>query len=61
MLGWKYLCSLLAGNLTIKQIEERVANILKINAVGIISPFPEVGIDVDKPSDLQLVTEVLSN
>lgn len=61
MLGWKYLFHLIRGQLTIRQIEEQVARMLKIKAVGVISTFPEVGIDVDKPSDLHLVTEVLSN
>jgi GTP:adenosylcobinamide-phosphate guanylyltransferase len=61
MLGWKYLFYLVMGRLTIGQIEEQVARILKIQAVGVISAFPEVGIDVDKPSDFDLVNKVLSN
>ncbi len=61
MVGWKFLYYLFTGKLTIKQIEARVAKMLKIKAAGIITPYPEVGIDVDKPSDLWLVNEVLSN
>lgn len=61
MLGWKYLFYLVMGRLTIRQIEEQVAKILKIRAVGVISAFPEVGIDVDKPGDYYLVSQVLSN
>lgn len=60
MLGWWYLCKLIFGILTIKEIEGRVAEVLGIKAVGIISPYPEVGIDVDKPSDLKLAREVLT-
>jgi GTP:adenosylcobinamide-phosphate guanylyltransferase len=60
MLGWRCMVYLLLGKLTIPAIEERVLKIFKINAIGIISPYPEVGIDVDKPSDLQLAKEVLS-
>lgn len=60
MLGWWYLCKLLFGALTIKEIEDRVAEVLGVKAVGIVSPYPEVGIDVDKPSDLQLAREVLT-
>ncbi|TCL76343.1 GTP:adenosylcobinamide-phosphate guanylyltransferase [Hydrogenispora ethanolica] len=60
MLGWRYLWKLLCGNLTIAEIEQRVRSVFGIRAVGIISPFPEVGIDVDKPSDFRLATEVLS-
>jgi GTP:adenosylcobinamide-phosphate guanylyltransferase len=60
LLGWRCLVYLLLGKLTISAIEERVLKIFKINAIGVISPYPEVGIDVDKPSDLKLVNEVLS-
>lgn len=60
LLGWWYLCKLLFGALTIKEIESRVAEVLGVKAVGIVSPYPEVGIDVDKPSDLQLAKEVLT-
>lgn len=61
LLGWKYLFYLLMGRLTIEQIETQVAKILKMRAVGIISAYPEIGIDVDKPSDFYLVNKVLSN
>lgn len=60
MLGWKHLLKLLLGELTIGEIEERVTRIFKFSAVGVISPYPEVGIDVDKPSDLVLARKVLS-
>lgn len=60
LLGWLYIIKLIFGVLTIKEIENRVAEIFGINAVGIISFYPEVGIDVDKPSDLKLVREVLT-
>lgn len=60
MLGWWYLWKLLLGSLTIKEIEGRVAEVLGVKAVGIVSPYPEVGIDVDKPSDLKLAREVLT-
>ncbi len=60
MLGWRYLWKLLFGILTIKEIEGRVAEVLGVKAVGIVSSYPEVGIDVDKPSDLKLAREVLA-
>lgn len=60
MLGWGYLFKLLLGILTIKEIEDRVAEVLGVKVVGIVSPYPEVGIDVDKPSDLKLAREVLT-
>ncbi len=60
MLGWRYLLKLITGRLTIQEIEQRVNSAFKIQAVGVVSPYPEVGIDVDKPSDFRLATKVLS-
>lgn len=60
MLGWKCMVKLALGKLTIREIEERVAKIFKFTAIGVASPYPEVGIDVDKPSDLILARKVLS-
>lgn len=54
MLGFRFVLKFLAGRLTVGEIEWRVENILQLKAAGIISPYPEVGIDVDKPSDLEL-------
>lgn len=60
LLGWKCLIKLVCGRLSIREIEERVAKKFHFTAVGVASPYPEVGIDVDKPSDLKLAREVLS-
>lgn len=59
MLGWKYIWKLVTGRLTIAEVEKRVSAALQFKAVGVISPYPEVGIDVDKPSDLELANRVL--
>ncbi len=60
MLGWNYLIKLVTGRLSIPEIEERVSRMLQLKVVGVVSPYPEVGIDVDKPSDLKLAAKVLS-
>jgi GTP:adenosylcobinamide-phosphate guanylyltransferase len=60
LLGWKCMFKLVCGRLSIHEIEDRVAKIFHFAAIGVASPYPEVGIDVDKPSDLQLAKEVLS-
>lgn len=60
MLGWKYLFKFIFGLLTIREVEDRVSRALGLKAVGIISPYPEVGIDVDKPSDLELAAKALA-
>lgn len=40
--------------LTIREIEKRAGELLGITGKAIISQYPEVGVDVDKPSDLEL-------
>lgn len=55
LLGVKFIVKLLFNQLTLAEIEERVYKILGFRGVGVVSPYPEVGIDVDKPQDLELV------
>ncbi len=61
LLGIKFFLKFLAGRLTVPEVERRVEEILKIKGAGIVSLYPEIGIDVDKPSDLQLVRAVLES
>lgn len=58
MLGLKFIVKLLLRQLSIREIEKRVHLMLGFVGVGIISSYPEVGIDVDKPSDLDLARHV---
>lgn len=57
LLGLKFIVKLLFNRLSLKEIEERVRLILGFRGVAVLSPYPEVGIDVDKPQDLTLVEE----
>jgi GTP:adenosylcobinamide-phosphate guanylyltransferase len=59
LVGWSFLIKFVLRKLTIKEVETTISHIFGINGAVIISPFPEVGIDVDKPSDLILVQEKL--
>ena len=60
LLGFEFLFRLVTGRLTVAEIETRVEQILKLKGVGITSLYPEIGIDVDKPSDLKLVQSILN-
>lgn len=60
MLGFIFIVKLLSRQLTLAEIEERVERILGFRGVGVESPYPEVGIDVDKPEDLALVEKAIS-
>ncbi len=62
ILGIIFLFKLILGILTIKEAEKRTSEILggmRVKAVEV--NFPEIGIDVDKLSDLRLVQEVIEN
>ncbi len=54
-LVWKYLL----GRLSIQMAEKRFYEVVGIRGKGIISSYAEVGVDVDKPCDLQLAQEYL--
>ncbi|MGI6588129.1 MAG: NTP transferase domain-containing protein [Peptococcia bacterium] len=59
-LSWKLLLFYLFRRLSIKDAEKEVSRLLGgVKGVGVISPYPEIGIDVDKLSDLVLVEKVL--
>ncbi|MEA1961168.1 MAG: nucleotidyltransferase family protein [Bacillota bacterium] len=55
-LVWKYL----TRRLSIEMAEERFHKVLGLRAKGIISHYAEVGVDVDKPSDLELAQGYLT-
>lgn len=52
----KFLCKLL----TLKETEMRFSQLLGLKGKAVILEYPEVGIDVDKPSDLELARKVLA-
>jgi GTP:adenosylcobinamide-phosphate guanylyltransferase len=54
ILGLSMVWNYLIRNLSIKMVEERFYKVLKIRGKAIISEYAEVGVDVDKPSDLEL-------
>lgn len=55
ILGWGFVLQFLLGTLSIPKVKERVAQLLGIQGAVVHSRYPELGIDVDKPSDLELV------
>ncbi|MDF2626795.1 MAG: hypothetical protein K0R39_626 [Symbiobacteriaceae bacterium] len=60
LLGISFLLRyLLFHNLTLKELEKKISDMWGLRGAVVICPWPEVGIDVDKPSDLQLARAVL--
>jgi len=59
-LGFGMLFKFITGRLTLDDAFDHVSKRLGIKAKPVILPFAEAAIDVDKPSDLELVTAILS-
>lgn len=59
LLGFRFIVKFGMRRLSLHEIEQRAADILGYRGVAIVSPFPEVGIDVDKPSDIEVVERAL--
>jgi len=55
ILGFKFILQYFLGTLTLPEVAKRVSEILTLRGAVVVSTYPEVGIDVDKPSDLDLV------
>lgn len=59
LLGFRFILKFVFNRLGLHEIEEQAANVIGCSGRAVISPYPELGIDVDKPSDLALVEKVL--
>jgi molybdopterin-guanine dinucleotide biosynthesis protein A len=60
LIGWDIVAKFLFRQLTIDDVIQRVANRLGIKGRAIICPFPEVGMDVDKPHQLEIMRAYLA-
>ena len=58
-LGLNFMFKFLCRCLTISELEDKVSHLLGIRARAVITSYPEIGVDVDKPNDLHTVTEIL--
>lgn len=60
LLGLGFVIKFLLRSLTIAEAEKKVSQLLgMIKGVVVVSAFPEVGVDVDKPGDLELVLRTM--
>jgi len=60
LLGFRILVKFIFRCLTIAEVERRVKHLFGINAKAVITSYPQIGTDVDKPSDWELAQRVLS-
>lgn len=59
ILGMGFLVQLLLGILTIEKLENRIGSLLSINPKAIITPYAEIGNDVDKEEDIELAKKYI--
>jgi molybdopterin-guanine dinucleotide biosynthesis protein A len=60
VLGFGLLLKMALKIARVAEFEKRVGDILKINPRVILEARPEIGVDVDKPSDLELCRRILA-
>ncbi|MHB1392726.1 MAG: NTP transferase domain-containing protein [Clostridia bacterium] len=59
VMGFGFLLRLALGVLTINAIERKCEALLGIRGAAIISPYPEIGNDVDRMSDLEFIEKYM--
>jgi len=59
ILGFKFIIKFLFKILTFKEIEKRISEIVGYNSIAVNISFPEIMIDLDKLSDLELIRKII--
>ncbi|MFZ5646214.1 MAG: NTP transferase domain-containing protein [Bacillota bacterium] len=59
LMGVPFLLKFMLRMVTLKEAEEKASALLGVEGAVVVTTYPEVGVDVDKPSDLELVSKVL--
>lgn len=59
ILGLKFILKFLFKTLTLDEIEKRVTKILNYKSIAVMISYPEIMIDFDKPSDLEVIQKYL--
>ena len=54
LIGFSFLVRLLMGMLSIPKLEKRFSSILAFKVAAVISPYAEIGTDVDRVEDIEL-------
>lgn len=57
--GWRILLKYILGRLALKEAEQSVSKLMGLKGRAVICTFPEIGLDVDKDSDLELAKKIL--
>ena len=57
MLGFKIIIKFIFRQLTITEVEKKMSKMIGHSCKALIVDYPEIGFDVDKPSDLKMMKE----
>ena len=60
VIGIDILILLFLGRLTLDDVVYKVTRRLNITGKGLLCPYPEIGMDIDKPYQLELIRRILS-
>ncbi|MCL6451655.1 MAG: nucleotidyltransferase family protein [Acetobacteraceae bacterium] len=60
ILGWGFLFRLVTKSLSVPDLEVKISRLFDLRGVAVFCPYPEIGVDVDKPSDLELAEAVMA-
>lgn len=55
ILGFPFLFKFIFHLLTVRGLEDKISDLIRAKGVAVNTPYVEIGIDVDKPSDFELV------
>lgn len=58
LFGFGLFVKFVLGRLSVLDVERRFEKAFQVRAQAVLTPYPEVGLDVDKPSDLALVRQI---
>lgn len=61
LLGPAFLIRFIAGRVTIQEIEKKILRLIKIKGRAIVSDYPEISCDIDKPGDFIVATAYLDS
>lgn len=60
VLGFTFLLRLALGILSIPSVEDKIGEMFGIRGGAVLTDYPEIGNDVDKPSDIEFVNKYLN-
>ncbi|MDF9407059.1 MAG: 2-phospho-L-lactate guanylyltransferase [Pelotomaculum sp. PtaB.Bin013] len=61
LIGLSFVLKYLLHILAVKDVQKKVSELLAVKGEVVVSQYPEIGVDVDKPGDLELARRILGS